>query len=488
MTGWLLETLLTVTLLMLLVLAVRQPVARIFGAGWAYALWLVPAARLFLPPLPQLFPESNLPPVVIFIPTTAEATASLPAAAGPGQWVPLMLALWAGGAVIFLTLQWLAYRAFLKRLGAHSRPARPPRYGGISTLVSALVEGPLALGLIERRIVVPSDFSRRYSPDERRLAMEHELTHHRRGDIWFNVAAMLVLALNWFNPVAWIAFRAFRADQELSCDAAVAARATPEERHDYARALVKSASSPGLIAACPLHHAEQLKRRLRMMRGHRVSRARSAGGLAALAVFALTGFSLASREQPLQEVVYVEASPSARSAIQAPAAAPAVAKLAALAPRAAPPARIRHSQKARPVVAPSPPAETVTAPSAAEPAPEPLTPAKAALARLIPQLASLAVDPAPRPAQAVEYRYRYTHRERAHDYAGRHVTQVVMFPPELTPEQRKLIKDAIRRAEEAQLAEPRHKLHFAILRTELEKGLRPSKIKIKMTNEGEASQ
>ena len=90
-------------------------------------------------------------------------------------------------------------------------------------------QGPLALGVLDRRIVVPGRFLQRYNPGERRLALEHELVHHRRGDIWWNLAALLVLALNWFNPVAWLAFRAFRSDQELACDAAVA-RAAPIRR------------------------------------------------------------------------------------------------------------------------------------------------------------------------------------------------------------------------------------------------------------------
>ena len=294
MTGWLIETLVTTTLLMLVVLALRAPVARMFGAGWAYALWAVPALRLVLPPLPQLTPELSLPAVAAYIPAAAGGTAPLPVEAGPGQWVPLMLAMWAGGAVIFLTLQWLSYRSFVHRLRGSARPARPPSYGGIATLVSDAVDGPLALGLLNRRIVIPADFLRRYSESERRLALDHELTHHRRGDIWWNMAATVVLALNWFNPVAWIAFRAFRADQELACDAAVAARASIDERCDYARALVKSASRPGLIAACALNSASQLKRRLRMMRGHRISAARRAGGGLAFASFALAGFAVGS--------------------------------------------------------------------------------------------------------------------------------------------------------------------------------------------------
>jgi beta-lactamase regulating signal transducer with metallopeptidase domain len=345
MTSWLAETFVTLTLLLLLVLALRGPVARAFGAGWAYALWAVPALRLFLPPLPQLTPDFALPAAVVNIPATVVGGAApLPVEAGPGQWLPLILAVWAGGAVIFLTLQWLSYRAFLHRLEDSARPARPPRQGGIEALVSDAVDGPLAMGLIHPRIVLPADFERRYSPDERRLALAHEITHHRRGDIWWNLAATLVLAFNWFNPVAWIAYRAFRADQELACDAAVAASADPDERCDYARALVKSASRPGLIAACALNSASQLKRRLRMMRGHRVSQARRAGGLAALSAVALAGFAVGS---PAVTEAAHDVPPLTRVARAAASVVPAALAAKPPAPVPAAAAEVRKPRRAR---------------------------------------------------------------------------------------------------------------------------------------------
>jgi hypothetical protein len=99
-------------------------------------------------------------------------------------------------------------------------------------------------------------------------------------------------ALHWFNPAAWLAFRAFRADQELSCDAAVTSGAGAESRADYARALVKSASRPGLIAACPLNHADQLKRRLKMMNRHKQNRARLFGGAAVTAGLIVASMAL----------------------------------------------------------------------------------------------------------------------------------------------------------------------------------------------------
>lgn len=294
MTAWLAGNMFAASLMMIVVLALRVPVARAFGARWAYALWLLPLIRLLLPPLPA-FPgdvPSLVPPLALLIPSAGDSAVQSSLRAAPGQWGPLMLALWAGGAAAFLIAQFLSYRSFLTRLSLASRSAGAFR--GLPLIESDAVEGPIAVGLLDRRIVVPADFSVRYSEPERRLAAEHEYVHHSRGDIWWNLAALFVLALNWFNPIAWVAFLAFRADQELACDAAVAAAAGPDERHAYASALIKSASRPGLIAACPLNHADQLKRRLKMMKDHRSSRLRNFGGAAALLVIAGAGLSLAA--------------------------------------------------------------------------------------------------------------------------------------------------------------------------------------------------
>jgi bla regulator protein blaR1 len=292
MTGWLLGNFAGSTLLMLLVLAVRQPAARLFGAGPAYALWLLPALRLLAPPPTLLSAPSLLPPFTFILEVGGGGAAPLPPVGGPGQWVPILLALWAGGAAIYLAWQWLLYRSFLGRISHASHSAGS--HCGIPLIESPAVEAPLAVGLLDRRIVLPADFASRYSAGERRLALDHELVHHRRGDIWWNLLALLLLALNWFNPVAWFAFRAFRADQELACDAVVAGRSPLPERLDYARALVKSASRPGLVAACPLNRADQLKRRLKMMKDHRSSRARTLLGLAAVATLGLFTFGLGS--------------------------------------------------------------------------------------------------------------------------------------------------------------------------------------------------
>ena len=309
MIAWVFDTIIGMTLLMLLVLAVRQPVARAFGASWAYALWLLPLLRLLLPQLPALSTPVSVPSITVVLPAVEGAAAvPLPAdIAGPGQWVLILLALWAGGAAAFLIWHQSAYSAFLLSIGSSPRKGDPEEFGGIRVIESEAVDGPVAIGVVDKRIVVPPLFNWRYSPAEQRLALEHELIHHRRGDLWWNMAALGVLALNWFNPIAHFAYRAFRADQELACDAAIARR-SPDRRHDYASALVKAASRPGLVAACPLNHADMLKRRLKMMKTHRASRARTLGGVAALGILATAGLALSSpgfaqRDSDVGEVV-----------------------------------------------------------------------------------------------------------------------------------------------------------------------------------------
>ena len=51
MMSWFIDTLVWSGALIALVLVLRRPVARTFGAGMAYALWLLPLLRLVMPPL-----------------------------------------------------------------------------------------------------------------------------------------------------------------------------------------------------------------------------------------------------------------------------------------------------------------------------------------------------------------------------------------------------------------------------------------------------
>ena len=85
-----------------------------------------------------------------------ETAARSPLTADPGRGWPCCSR--SGPAARpFLVWQWLAYRAFLHAAQPVDRAALGG-HDGVPLIASAAVEGPLALGLLDRRIVVPADF------------------------------------------------------------------------------------------------------------------------------------------------------------------------------------------------------------------------------------------------------------------------------------------------------------------------------------------
>ena len=75
---------------------------------------------------------------------------------------------------------------------------------------------------------------------ERRQVLLHELTHLKHGDLGGNQSAALILAICWWNPVIWLAFRRFRRDMEIYCDYD-AARLSGDKKA-YATTLVRAAA------------------------------------------------------------------------------------------------------------------------------------------------------------------------------------------------------------------------------------------------------
>ncbi|WP_404712533.1 M56 family metallopeptidase [Sphingomonas sp. MMS24-J13] len=290
MIGWVIETLVASTLLMGLVLLLRDRVAAAFGPRVAYLLWLLPLARMVLPRLPKTAHAPVSLPIDIDLPAIdapADAGTALAQmlAAQPepgifdwlaGHWVMVVFMIWLGGALLHFCWQMGLYRRFLS--AALRGSALLCRTCGIAIHCGPHVGGPAAVGILRRRILLPADFTTRYDPAERRLVLAHEVAHHVRGDLIANAAALAILSLHWFNPLAYRAYRAFRVDQELACDATVLADEAPEATPVYGAALVKSVHAATPAAACAIGSAAMLKRRLKMMAKPNRSRLRRIGG------------------------------------------------------------------------------------------------------------------------------------------------------------------------------------------------------------------
>ena len=337
--AWVFDTIMVTTLLMVAILLVRRTVAENFGPGIAYALWLIPAARVFMPTLegPAVATlEGNFVVqdtardavlTVISSPQGVAATTSQVAALPSVDYVALGVTLWLGGAVLLFIIQMIRYATMRDDLLSEATDIA--YVDGIRIIASDQVAGPLAFGLFKRTIAVPEDFFKTFSPAERELALAHEMAHHKSGDLFVNLAAYTVLCVLWFNPIAWMSWSAFRFDQEAACDARVLAGKDSSQREIYGRALARTAFDGVPTFATALNSPKTVIQRLRRLTMNDASKTRRSIGkvgilTAAAIILPLTATIVpAIRAQEAQ--VAGEAQPVAPTAPAAPAepAAPA---------------------------------------------------------------------------------------------------------------------------------------------------------------------
>lgn len=71
-----------------------------------------------------------------------------------------------------------------------------------------------------------------------RHALTHELTHYRHGDHIWSILRSLCLCVYWFDPLVWLAAILSRRDCELACDEGALKRLGEHERLSYGRSLV----------------------------------------------------------------------------------------------------------------------------------------------------------------------------------------------------------------------------------------------------------
>jgi beta-lactamase regulating signal transducer with metallopeptidase domain len=278
---------------------------------------------------PQMFSSQTMAEPLL-LSSVAQTEPSLIEQAG--GWPTILIVLWLGVAAGLFAARILAFRS--ERAVILESATELGRIGSIRLVQTREVSGPLAFGILDRVIAVPADFERIYAEHERRLALEHELAHHRSGDLVANLFAFTLLCLNWFNPIAWIAHAAFRFDQEAACDARVLENGGAGARSDYGRAIAKATSGRALLFASALERRNTLHRRLKSMLSNPTAGRRMTGRMMVLAGIAVALPLTATRAIQYIDVPMLQASAAAAPVSNVTPAAPvaAVAQVAAPAP------------------------------------------------------------------------------------------------------------------------------------------------------------
>jgi beta-lactamase regulating signal transducer with metallopeptidase domain len=243
----------------------------------------------------------------------------------PFTWSEILLVIWALGFLVVMT----GLLAGLGRVVVMTRRCRPVQsivwHEHASSLAAQFGLRPVAVleshdrmplltwGLFRPRIIVPAGAAV-WAPGRIDAVLAHELAHIARRDWALQIAAQIVCAVYWFNPLMWMMCRRLRTESEQACDDAVLRRGI--DPADYATHLLavarqvvagghRWASAPAIV------NSSSLERRIAAMLNsstRRESLTLSAGMLTLLAVFVVAAPVVAvSLTEPVPSMTIVPA-------------------------------------------------------------------------------------------------------------------------------------------------------------------------------------
>jgi bla regulator protein BlaR1 len=236
MTNWLIEQQIVISFLLLTLITLEAKGMKNLGAEVIYALWLL---------VPLLLIANNLPQDVITVDDQSiyHYIVEIGAATNTVNIGLNWALIWLSGCLAILSLaaiaQWKIYR--IAHFGSRKVNLGIALPNTLTVVKNNQLSSPVLSGIFKPTLLIPEGFHSQFSVRQQQLMINHELVHFHRGDNLYNLFALLFVAVFWFNPLSWLAYRAFRRSQELACDAAVLKQSTTEDQISYSKALVQCA-------------------------------------------------------------------------------------------------------------------------------------------------------------------------------------------------------------------------------------------------------
>jgi bla regulator protein BlaR1 len=306
MSNWLFAQQLPLSLLLLILLLGHPLLLKQLGARTLYALWLSIPLLFVATTLAVLLPWPAVQAEIMIVKVTAQQMQQLQLQLLQHDW---LLWLWALGVLVVVGMIGATHWS-LQRLLRQAQPvmAGEQHLATVSCYQSEGLAGPHISGILRPQVLLPSDFFHRFTLQQQQLILRHELAHWQRGDLHWNYLALALLAVCWFNPLIWLAYRRYRQDQELACDALVLKNASPQERIAYGYALVSNLQQAANGWQPLTYHygdKQMMKQRLlQLQQSHGFSKVAVLGGFALVVASALwlQQPAYAAAEQPKPEM------------------------------------------------------------------------------------------------------------------------------------------------------------------------------------------
>lgn len=93
---------------------------------------------------------------------------------------------------------------------------------------------PFVCGIVKPRIYLPKGLEVK----EKEYILLHEEIHIKNKDYILRFLSTILLYINWFNPLVWIAYRLFNSDLEMRCDEEVVEHMDSDVKSDYCISIV----------------------------------------------------------------------------------------------------------------------------------------------------------------------------------------------------------------------------------------------------------
>ena len=269
-----LELLISSTVLILALTALRFFLRGKLNPRLQYALWLLAALRLLLPvslvrsPVSVMNAVPDVPAAVQRLTApedrrapqmdntqspvqTASETETAPTEAQMQQTGSTILKLvWLTGAAAMALAVLAQNLLFLRRLKRIRRPFACPE-SPVPVWVASGLPSPCLAGLFRPEIYLTPEAAQ--DPEIRQFVLRHELAHYHARDQLWSLLRLICQCLYWFDPFVWLAAALSRRDCELACDERVLKDLDPGSRVSYGRALlglVASKRARGQLLSC----------------------------------------------------------------------------------------------------------------------------------------------------------------------------------------------------------------------------------------------
>lgn len=160
------------------------------------------------------------------------------------QWIPIA---WLAGGLLLFGYFLTGYGYFCVQVKKHSHPCPDETKSSLREAAKQMEvrqrvdcrcygDLPMLKGFFFPCILLPK---RLLNSPSMHFIFIHELCHLRHHHLGIGFFAMTLLCFNWYNPVFWLCYRAFRRDMELFCDSQVVKRVG--QKRAYAGLLLDTA-------------------------------------------------------------------------------------------------------------------------------------------------------------------------------------------------------------------------------------------------------